>query len=417
MRTKSSFRPDIEGLRGLSVLLVIFYHFKLETFDYEIIKGGFLGVDIFFIISGYIITKIITDNQIRNFSLLNFYSRRIKRIIPLLSVVLICSILFFPLIFDNFLINKNLNAVLAASGGISNFYFWLTSTLYQFAEKNNIINLHFWSLSIEMQFYILFPILFILFKNNQKIIIYCLLIIFIISYIFVNKIYITHNFFNFFNSLSRAFEFSFGALIFFMSDIKKKVPKSIYFLLYTIGYILLFYYICNFNNEGSHPNPYILIFLLSLALIIIFNEDERLKYLKKYFGKIGKISYSLYLWHFPILVLGNNYFENYNDLLKILSILLCFFISTITYNIVENRFRVIKIKYSLLLFLLLILTATFSKILFKENINGDVYNLDNYHLADESLFHLKNKKKFHLENLKIFFLLKMIVSFIHLNLT
>lgn len=393
MSSKPSFRLDIEGLRGLSVLLVIFYHFKLENLDYEIIKGGFLGVDIFFIISGYIISKIIVDAQIRNFSLLTFYSRRIKRIIPLLSVVLICSIILLPLIFDSFLINKNLNAALAVSSGISNFYFWLTSTLYQFAEQNNIINLHFWSLSIEIQFYILFPILFIIFKKNQKIIIYFLLITFIASYLFVSKIYITHNFFNFYNSLSRAFEFSFGALIFFMTDIKKKVKKNLHFLLYITGYILLFYYIYHFNNEGRHPNPYTIIFLVSLALIIIFNDDNKLKNLKKYFGKIGTISYSLYLWHFPILLLGNNYFENYNDILKTLSILLCFLISIITYNIIENKFRVKKIKYSLLLFLLLILTIFFSKILFQENTKNTIYNLDNYHLADESLFYLRNKKK------------------------
>ena len=393
MSSKPSFRLDIEGLRGLSVLLVIFYHFKLENLDYEIIKGGFLGVDIFFIISGYIISKIIVDAQISNFSLLTFYSRRIKRIIPLLSVVLISSIIFLPIIFDSFLINKNLNAALAVSSGISNFYFWLTSTLYQFAERNNIINLHFWSLSIEIQFYILFPILFVIFKNNQKIIIYLLLIIFIVSYLFVSKIYITHNFFNFYNSLSRAFEFSFGALIFFMSDIKKKVKKNIHFLLYITGYIFLFYYIYHFNNEGSHPNPYTIIFLVSLALIIIFNDDNKLKNLKKYFGKIGTISYSLYLWHFPILLLGNNYFENYNDLLKTLSILLCFLISIITFNIIENKFRVIKIKYSLLLFSLLILTIFFSKILFQENTKNTAYNLDNYYLADESLFHLRNKRK------------------------
>ena len=406
MSSKPSFRLDIEGLRGLSVLLVIFYHFKLENLDYEIIKGGFLGVDIFFVISGYIISKIIVDAQIRNFSLLTFYSRRIKRIIPLLSVVLISSIIFLPIIFDNFLINKNLNAALAVSSGISNFYFWLTSTLYQFAERNNIINLHFWSLSIEIQFYILFPILFVIFKNNQKIIIYLLLIIFIVSYLFVSKIYITHNFFNFYNSLSRAFEFSFGALIFFMSDIKKKVKKNIHFLLYITGYIFLFYYIYHFNNEGSHPNPYTIIFLVSLALIIIFNDDNKLKNLKKYFGKIGKISYSLYLWHFPILVLGNNYFENYNDLLKIFSIFLCFLISIITYNIIENKFRVINIKYSLLLFSLLILTIFFSKILFQENTKNTVYNFDNHYLADESQFYLKNKKKISFRKSKNIFSLK-----------
>ena len=89
---KTTFRPDIEALRGISVLLVILYHFKFQFFNYEIVKGGFLGVDIFFVISGFIITKIIIDGKIKNFSLLNFYSRRIKRIIPLLAVVLISSL-------------------------------------------------------------------------------------------------------------------------------------------------------------------------------------------------------------------------------------------------------------------------------------------------------------------------------------
>ena len=106
---KPIFRTDIEALRGVSVLLVILYHFKFSTLNYEIIKGGFLGVDIFFVISGYIITKIIIDSKIQNFSLLYFYTRRIKRIIPLLSVVLISSIILLPFIFDNFLINKNIN--------------------------------------------------------------------------------------------------------------------------------------------------------------------------------------------------------------------------------------------------------------------------------------------------------------------
>ena len=97
MINKNIFRLDIEALRGLSVILVILYHFKLSILDYQIIKGGFIGVDIFFVISGFIITKIIIENEIKNFLLLPFYERRIKRIIPLLVVVLIVSIssLFF----------------------------------------------------------------------------------------------------------------------------------------------------------------------------------------------------------------------------------------------------------------------------------------------------------------------------------
>ena len=213
---RSTYRADIEALRGVSVILVILYHFKFGILNNEIIKGGFLGVDIFFVISGYIITKIIIESKIKNFSLLGFYSKRIKRIIPLFSIVLIFSIIILPFIFDNFLINENINSIIAAVSGASNFYFWIKSTLYEFAEKNNIINLHFWSLSIEIQFYILFPILFVLFKNNKKILVSSIFIFFIISYIFMCKIHEVHNFFNFYNSLSRVFEFTFGSLIFFI---------------------------------------------------------------------------------------------------------------------------------------------------------------------------------------------------------
>ena len=124
MINKKNLRIDIEALRGLSVILVILYHFKLSNLDYQIIKGGFIGVDIFFVISGFIITKIIIENKIKNFSLSYFYERRIKRIIPLLSIVLIASILSLFFVLDFFLLNKNINASFSIVTALSNFYFW-----------------------------------------------------------------------------------------------------------------------------------------------------------------------------------------------------------------------------------------------------------------------------------------------------
>ena len=401
---KVTFRNDIEALRGISVLLVILYHFKFKILDYQIIKGGFLGVDIFFVISGYIITKIIIDSKIYNFSLLNFYTRRVKRIIPLLSVVLISSIIVLPFIFGNFLINKNINSIIAAASGTSNFYFWIKSTLYGFAEKNNIINLHFWSLSIEMQFYALFPILFILFKNNQKVLISSIFIFFIVSYVFVNRIYEVHNFFNFYNSLSRVFEFTFGSLIYFYSNkIRQHTKKSFYPYLYLLGVFGLFYYISKFNYEGAHPSPYTIIFLAFLAFIIIFNNDNDFINIKKYLGFFGKISYSLYLWHFPILIIGNSYFDKYTDLLKILSVFICFIISFFTYLVIEKKFREIHVRNSLYLFFSLILLLIISKQIFKSDQVFKVFNTDNYFLGSESSRYLKNKNRFSLRKAKNIF--------------
>ena len=311
MIKKRNLRIDIEALRGLSVILVILYHYKLSILDYQIIKGGFIGVDIFFVISGFIITKIIIENKIENFLLLPFYERRIKRIIPLLAIVLIVSIgsLFF--VFDFFLLNKNINASFSISAAISNFYFWASAVLYQFAEKNSLINLHFWSLSIEMQFYIFFPLLFIVFKSKEKVIHFIIFILIGLSYLFVLKNYKIHNMFNFYNSFSRVFEFLSGAIIFLYSDfIKQKIKKKFHSYIYVLGLIILFLYLQFLQNEDYHPSPYTLVFIIGIGVMIIFNNDESFKKIKIGFSYLGKISYSLYLWHFPILVLGSIFLLN-----------------------------------------------------------------------------------------------------------
>ena len=401
MINKKNLRIDIEALRGLSVILVILYHFKFSNLDYQIIKGGFIGVDIFFIISGFIITKIIIENKIQNFSLLHFYERRIKRIIPLLSVVLIVSISSLFFVFDFFLLNKNINVATA----VSNFYFWASAVLYQFAEKNSLINLHFWSLSIEMQFYIFFPLLFIFFKGKEKFINLIIFILIGLSYLFVIINYKTHNMFNFYNSFSRVFEFLSGAIIFLYSDlIKQKIKEKFHSFIYIVGFIILLLYLQFLQNEEFHPSPYTLIFIIGIGLMIIFNNDGSLKKIKIGFSYLGKISYSLYLWHFPILVLGSYLFVEFTDYKKIILILICFTISIITYFLVEKKFREIKLLYSLILFFILIIflvTAKYVSKSKKENYSN--YNLDNYYLADESSFYLKNANRYSLRKKKNIF--------------
>tara|TARA_B100000941_G_scaffold84915_1_gene58503 strand:+ start:417 stop:2318 length:1902 start_codon:yes stop_codon:yes gene_type:complete len=401
-------RLDIEALRGLSVVLVILYHFKLNNLNYEIINGGFIGVDIFFVISGFVITKIISENNEDNFSLLYFYKRRIKRIIPLLVVVLISSIIAIFFIFDFFLFNKNINSFIATSSAVSNLYFWLSSVLYQFAEQNNLINLHFWSLSIEMQFYILFPLLFIIFRNRQKIIFPIILLLFLLSYLFVIQIYERHNMFNFYNSFSRVFEFLSGSIIFYYSEFfRKKTNKKLYPSLYILGLVILFFYLQYLHSEAYHPSPTTLVLITAIGLMITFNNEESLRIIKIGFSYLGKISYSLYLWHFPILVLGTNIFIEFNDLKKLALILFCFIISTFTYFFIEKKFREIHFKYSLILFLILIVFLVLAKnlsVLKKEAYS--IFNLDNYYLQDESFLYLKNSNKYSIRKQKNIFSFK-----------
>ena len=405
MIKKRNLRIDIEALRGLSVILVILYHYKLSILDYQIIKGGFIGVDIFFVISGFIITKIIIENKIENFLLLPFYERRIKRIIPLLAIVLIVSIgsLFF--VFDFFLLNKNINASFSISAVVSNFYFWASAVLYQFAEKNSLINLHFWSLSIEMQFYIFFPLLFVIFKSKEKVIHFIIFILIGLSYLFVLKNYKMHNMFNFYNSFSRVFEFLSGAIIFLYSDfIKQKIKKKFHSYIYILGLIILFLYLQFLQNEDYHPSPYTLVFIVGIGAMIIFNNDESFKKIKKGFSYLGKISYSLYLWHFPMLVLGSYLFVEFTDYKKLILILACFVVSIITYFLIEKKFRAIKLQYSLILFSILIIflvTAKYATKSKKENYTN--YNLDNNYLAYESSIYLKNINKYSLRQTKNIF--------------
>ena len=408
MINKKNLRIDIEALRGLSVILVILYHFKLSNLDYQIIKGGFIGVDIFFVISGFIITKIIIENEIKNFSLSYFYERRIKRIIPLLCIVLIFSILSLFLIFDFFLLNKNIKASLAISAAISNFYFWASAVLYQFAEENNLINLHFWSLSIEIQFYIFFPLLFVIFRNKEKIIHLIIFFLFVLSYLFVLKNYKIHNVFNFYNSFSRVFEFLSGALIFIYSDLlKNKIKEKFHSYIYTLGLIILFLYLQFLQNEGYHPSPYSFVFIIGIGLMIIFNNDISFERIKIGFSYIGKISYSLYLWHFPILVVGSYLFAEFTDYKKLILILVCFIISIITYFLIEKKFREIKLLYSLILFLILVIFLVSAKYVSKSKIdNYSNFILDNYYLADESLLYLKNSNKYSLRQTKNIFSFK-----------
>jgi peptidoglycan/LPS O-acetylase OafA/YrhL len=159
-----NYKAEIDGLRALSILGVILFHINQDIFS-----GGFIGVDIFFLISGYLITKIIiSDYSKKRFSLLNFYQRRIRRILPaLFFMVLIVYLFNIFFLEDNYL--KQFQATLNPTIFFySNFYFWLEHSDY-FSPLHNIqLLLHTWSLAIEEQFYILYPLLFISYLKNTK---------------------------------------------------------------------------------------------------------------------------------------------------------------------------------------------------------------------------------------------------------
>ena len=161
---KINYRPEIDGLRAIAVITVIIYHAEIFLLDHKIFGGGFIGVDIFFVISGYLITSIIYKELITTgtFSFKYFYQRRVRRIIPVLLFVILASLpVAWIYLLPHSLIDFS-KSILYSLGFSSNFYFWHSNALYGAESSLFKPFLHTWSLSVEEQYYILFQILFLI---------------------------------------------------------------------------------------------------------------------------------------------------------------------------------------------------------------------------------------------------------------
>src|SRR5210317_2437541 len=213
---KLVYRPEIDGLRAIAVIGVIIYHAQIEIFEIDILQGGFIGVDIFFVISGYLITSIILKELVTtgSFSFKHFYERRIRRILPALLFVMLVSLPFawmylLPSSFIDFS-----KSILYSLGFSSNFYFHYTGQIY--GAESGLLKpfLHTWSLSIEEQYYILFPIfLLVSFKFFRKYLIHILILGFVISLGLADWGSRNHPSFNFYVLPTRIWELLAGSIL------------------------------------------------------------------------------------------------------------------------------------------------------------------------------------------------------------
>ncbi len=342
---KINHRQDIDGLRAIAVLSVIAYH----GFP-NLVKGGYIGVDIFFVISGYVISSILFHDFINSsFTFKEFYKRRILRLFPALIVVLIFSLCFGWLTLLNDEFQRLGKHVLGASAFSSNFLLWNESGYFDVNAKSKLL-LHLWSLGVEMQFYIFWPILLWICYRLKKSILILILIILALSF-YANLTNIkSHNTISFYFPHARFWELLLGcALSYFVifdpinsNNIKRIfskfkdfqsllgifiivlciafLPKNINFpglwaLLPTIGSLLII---------SAGPNAYINKMLLQSRLLVW----------------IGSISYPLYLWHWPLLafdyiILGEN-----RSAWRLIGILiLSLALAHLTYRYIETFFR------------------------------------------------------------------------------
>jgi len=370
---KLKYRPEIDGLRAIAVMSVIFYHADFNFFTIKIFTGGYLGVDIFFVISGYLITSIIYKELLttNNFNILNFYQRRIRRIIPILLVVLTFTIIVGKIILFPFPFLELTKSIFSSIFFYSNYFFYLIGLEYGGIEAQFKPLLHTWSLAVEEQFYIIFPILFfIIFKFNRKYLLVLLSLLFFLSFFSILKFNNFYNF-NFYSFSSRMWEILAGSVLAYVKLNKKiennKIPKT---LLTYVGLILVIFCLIftGSHQEFNYFNYNLVLVVLGTCLIISYIEEKSLIYkllTNKILVFIGLISYSLYLWHYPIFAFSKiiNFTEG-SLIKKIIIFLLILLLSIISYFVIEKPFRnknffkfKIVIKYLVLMIILLLIPS------------------------------------------------------------
>jgi peptidoglycan/LPS O-acetylase OafA/YrhL len=296
-----AYRPDIDGLRAIAVLSVAFYHARLPGFG-----GGFVGVDVFFVISGYLVTQILVKEIHRgSFSLLGFYERRVRRIFPALFVVLLAAVPFsvWILLPDDLIeMGKSLVATTLFS---ANFLYWTEAGYFDSPSWTKPL-LHTWSLAVEEQFYIVFPAL-LLFARSKLSARYIAPTIVTGVLSFVVCVVGTNNFRDaaFFLAPARAWEFALGCLLALgaFPQVRGRWAREI---AAALGLGLIAYAVARYSDRTKFPGvntvpPVVGATLLIWAGSAGASAVSRLLSTGPAVG-IGLISYSLYLWHWPMLV-------------------------------------------------------------------------------------------------------------------
>ena len=356
------YRPDIDGLRALAVLSIVIFHAFPAW-----MKGGFIGVDVFFVISGFLISTIIFENLDRGtFSFAEFYARRIKRIFPALLLVLIASFAFgwFALLADEY---KQLGKHIAAGAGfVSNFILWGEAGYFDNSADTKPL-LHLWSLGIEEQFYIVWPfVLWLAWKRKFNLLTLTILVAFVSFYLNLKGIK-KDAVATFYSPQTRFWELLTGSILAWLSLFKKDAfthyklkadgwlakliyretvdidGKTLSSVISFVGCLLLAYGFWRITKDVSFPGKWTLVPVLGAVLIITAGSKawiNRTILSSKIAVWFGLISFPLYLWHWPILSFARIVeSEVPSRNIRIAAIVLSIVLAWLTYKIVEHPLR------------------------------------------------------------------------------
>lgn len=339
------YRPEVDGLRAVAVLPVIFFHAGLSFFS-----GGYVGVDVFFVISGYLITTIIlNDIDSGKFSLVNFYERRIRRILPALTVVLLACLPFAYYLLMPIQLTEFSQSLISVSLFYSNILFWSKTGYFETISELKPL-LHTWSLAVEEQYYLFFPLLLILLSRfSKRITLISLALLGISSLILSQWASGTHESVNFYFLPTRLWELligSFVALYFFYKNREQSNKVFSLFasqILSALGLFLILYSISAFDEKTPFPSFYTLLPTVGTALVILFASSKTItgKFLSnRFFVGIGLISYSAYLWHLPVFAFTRIASVQEPDNLLMFALgILSLGLAYLTWKYVETPFR------------------------------------------------------------------------------
>lgn len=330
------YRAEIDGLRALAVVPVILFHAGFELFS-----GGFVGVDVFFVISGYLITTIlIEDIENKRFSLVNFYERRARRILPALFFVMFVCIPFAWMWMLPAQMKDFSHSLVAVSLFASNVLFWRTSGYFDAAAEEKPFQ-HTWSLAVEEQYYVLFPIfLFLAWRYGKNRVFWMIVVMAAISLLLSEWGWRNRATANFYLAPTRAWELFAGSIAAFTVQ-KQGVRKNNYLAL--LGLAAIIFSIFAYDETTPFPSVYALVPVMGVVLLVLYAEKETLVaqlLSTKLFVSVGLISYSAYLWHQPLFAFARlRLFEHPSlavmTMLSTASVVLAY----ISWRFIEKPFR------------------------------------------------------------------------------